>query len=461
MNKHSILYILWLFVVVFMISSCKKYLDQSPDKSLTTPAVAQDLRALLDNNKLMNEYYPVFGAIASDNYSVTDEVYNALSSSPSACVGYYTWGLIDEPTDWQQDWAINYKRIFSVNVVLDYVDKVEINGMTHKDLKAIKGEALFYRGYTHFLYSQTYAMPYNPATANDLPGAPLRLTSDITQKAERPNLKDEFTRVISDLRHAATLLPNIGRTKLRPSRPAAYAALANVYLVMQEYNNARNAADSALAINDSLMDYNKIDTNQLAPFPVFNKEVIWQADLAYNSMLAPMNSNVRKSFYESFEENDLRKILYFDTTGGDIKFKGQYNGQSQATAVYFGGLAVDELYLIIAEVAAREGNLSEAASTLNILAKKRFKMDTFRPFSFSNQQDAIMAILDMRRKELCFRGIYRWIDIKRLSQIAGEEITPQRTLLGKTYTLEPGDLHYAFLLPQEVISESGMQQNPR
>jgi len=458
-KEYSKLLIICLVGASLFVASCKKYLDKSPDMQLTTPEVAQDLRAILDYNDLMNGYYPVYGAIASDDYYMTDDVYNALSST--ACQGYYIWGLNGEPTDWTQDWFLNYKRIFYVNVVLDNIDRVSLNGATKEYLDAIKGEALFYRGYTHFLQSQIYSLPYNPATASSTPGVPLRLTSDVNTESTRPDLQTEFKSIINDLKTAVPLLPENGSGKLRPTRPAAYAALANVYLVMQQYEDAGKMADAALSLDDSLLDYNSIEAHLQVPIPLFNREVIWQADLAYNEIFPTSKSKVPDSFFAMYQANDLRKQIFFDTTGDQIVFKGYYNGQYAGTSIYFAGLAVDELYLVKAESAARMGDLVGSSNALNKLAASRFDKSDFTPFSFSEQKSAIAAVMDMRRKELCFRGLWRWIDIRRLSQIPGEEITLQRTLLGKTYILKPGDLHFAFLMPQDVIDNSKMEQNKR
>jgi hypothetical protein len=73
--------------------------------------------------------------------------------------------------------------------------------------------------------------------------------------------------------------------------------------------------------------------------------------------------------------------------------------------------------------------------------------------------EALNIILIERRKELLMRGL-RWMDIKRLNkEDAG--IVMKRTINGQTYTLLPNDLRYSFPIPEDVISLSGMQQNPR
>lgn len=444
---------------ICMLYSCKKYLDISPNKQLTTPEVLQDLRAVLDNSRLMNAYYSPYGSIASDDYYISDNNYKAITDPVAQ--NYYIWGLSGEP-DLADDWLYNYKRIFYANVVLDNVDIVKLNGASQSDYEAVKGEAFFYRALTHFQLSQIYSLPFNPVTASNILGVPLRLTSDINAHVIRPTLKEDFSSIISDFQQAIRLLPLKSQTKLRPNRCAAFAALANVFLVMQGFVDAKKMADSALSINDSLIDYNNILPTATTPFSIFNSEVIWQADNGYNTILATTKAKADSNFYKSFGLTDLRRHIYFDNSNGQAAYKGHYNAKWKGSSVYFAGIATDELYLIKAESDARTGNVSMAMATLNILAKNRFKKGDFIPFDITDKDSAIKVILDMRRKELCFRGMIRWMDIRRLNQLSGEQkIIPERNLLGETYRLEPDDVHFAFLIPQNVIDNSKIPQNVR
>ncbi|HXO75187.1 MAG TPA: hypothetical protein VN824_08140, partial [Puia sp.] len=43
------------------LSSCKKYLDERPNKTQVVPSTYQDLEAVLDNVTVMNRTYPSAG----------------------------------------------------------------------------------------------------------------------------------------------------------------------------------------------------------------------------------------------------------------------------------------------------------------------------------------------------------------------------------------------------------------
>jgi starch-binding outer membrane protein, SusD/RagB family len=446
-------------ITCICISGCKKYLDASPDKQLTTPKTIQDLRAILDYNSSLNSNYSPYGAIASDDYYVTDNVYDALTDVVAK--NNYAWGLIAETADKYLDWQYNYQRLFYVNVVLDYFDKVVKAGATDADINSIKGEALFYRAFTMFTMSQVYAMPYNPSSASSTPGIPYKLTADINEPVTRPSLQQNYQQMVQDLEEALPLLKPSAQPLLRPDRPAACLALANVYLVMQQFDKAGSYADSCLTYQNQLINYNDISLSSSNPFELFNKEVIWQADLATNSILATSRSRIDAVFYGSFQDNDLRKQVFFAQSGSSpATFKGYYNGQSKGTSVYFSGLAVDEAYLVKAECEARAGKPDAAMVTLNALLVNRFD-SSFVPISVSNTEQALDTILDHRRKELCFRGAIRWMDIRRLNQFENSKITLTRKINGQEYTLAPGDPHFAFLIPQNSIDNSHIKQNER
>src|SRR5699024_1246882 len=116
-------------------------------------------------------------------------------------------------------------------------------------------------------------------------------------------------------------------------------------------------------------------------------------------------------------------------------------------------------YLIRAECYARQGNATQAMNDLYTLLVTRWKTGTYVPFTASGAKEALHIILGERRKELLFRGL-RWMDIKRLNR-EGAHIVLKRIINGKVFTLPPNDNRYALPIPEDIISLTGMKQNPR
>lgn len=137
-------------------------------------------------------------------------------------------------------------------------------------------------------------------------------------------------------------------------------------------------------------------------------------------------------------------------------FKGSYNGGN----ILFSGIAVDEIYIMRAEAMVRSGNVTGALKDLNHLLIKRWELGSFTEIVTTDQDELLTKILLERRKELYARGT-RWSDLKRLNRDQENAITLTRDIGTSTYTLPPNDLRYTWLIPQQTITESGIQQNKR
>jgi hypothetical protein len=215
-----------------------------------------------------------------------------------------------------------------------------------------------------------------------------------------------------------------------------------------------------LRLYDVLLDYNTLQkpNPNSNPFDRFHDEVIYSSELVSNALYSGTRGGfVDTLLYESYESNDLRKELFFFVQNGLALLTGTYAGQTRLLS----GIATDELFLMRAETHARLGRIGEAMDDLNRLLITRWKTGTYLPFTASNETEALRIILTERRKQLLKRGI-RWSDIRRLNQDPRFAITLERRLNGETYTLPPGDLRFAVLLPNsELFYNPLVQQNPR
>ncbi|CAM6054702.1 unnamed protein product [Sphagnum tenellum] len=218
----------------------------------------------------MSTSFPAAGDVASDDYFLSYSSYQALPFLYTR--QDYTWDA-DAPND--QDWQYSYATIESANIVLDALPT--ISGITAADENTIRGAALFFRGYALAQLTAIFTLPYDAANAATLPGMPLRTSSDITVKTTRANMAATYQQVISDLKAAAALLPVQPLVRTRPSKPAAFGALARLYLDMGDFASAGAYADSCLQLYSTLIDYNTVSTSAHTPFTRFGPEVIFHA----------------------------------------------------------------------------------------------------------------------------------------------------------------------------------------
>lgn len=444
--------VITILFIMLLFTGCKKFLDEKQDNKFTIPQTLADLQMLLDNYTAMNTGYPYQTEVAADNFYLTSTDFNALSDNTQK--NFHTWQKEDLRL---ADWAQMYKLVLNANTVLEYVDELTFSSADIELAKKLKAAALFYRANAFYTLAQVYAYPYDENT--DAPyGIPLRLSTDINSISFRASVSETYNRIISDLKEAAVGLDTIRPYPNRPTKTAAYAALARCYLSMGNYINAGFYADSALQINNNLINFNTLSTTAANPFTRFNKEVIFPAISSTANCLAPARAKVDTLLFRSFHANDLRRVLFFKlNSNGSAAFKGDYNAANNGSV--FMGYTTSELYLIKAEALARQNMVQPAMSTLNALLVTRWRNNSFIPFTASGQQEALNIILNERRKELCFRG-QRWTDLRRLNKDATTQVTLSRIFSSTSFTLLPGSSAYIFQIPAGVIEQSGIQQNP-
>jgi hypothetical protein len=435
-------------------ASCKKYLDAKPDATLAIPSNLKDLQGLLDNYSTMNSQFCGGGEILTDTYYLKPEDWASMYWQYER--DYYIWQKNDQN---DADWSEAYANIFTCNLILETLGKLKTLPSEQTTAENIKGSALFFRGSYFYSLVQLFAKGYNKNTsATDL-GIPLRLTTEFDEKSKRSTIQETYEQIINDLKNAVLLLPLNSSLKTRPTKAAAYGSLARTYLSMEDYANANLYADSCLALNNDLIDYNSLDTNSPNPISRFNKEIIFQAISLSEDPIAPYTAKIDSNLYNSYSENDLRKLIYFSDNGdGSYSFKGDYDGGSENWGHSFTGIVTDEQYLIKAECSARLGETEEALKYLNGLLQKRYNNTNFTPVTLTDSIELLSRILKERKKELLFRGV-RLTDLKRLNQDPRFENTLTRELNGTTYTLLPNDKRYIALIPKTVIDISGMDQN--
>ncbi len=444
--------------MVVIMSGCQKFLDVKPDQRLTVPSSLKDLQALLDDYSTFASV-PNAGEISSGDFYLTDADLSSLQSDSHRRM--YRWEndhLFEERSyDWNAMLAI---PVYHSNTVLNSIEKIGRTTQNRIIHDNVKGSAKYYRARTWFHASLIWTQVYNEGTANNVLGLPLRTTVDFNEPSERASLKETYDLLIKDLKEAAALLPELPIHVVRPSKAAAYGLLARVYLYVGDYEQAFFYSDSCLQIKNTLMDYNELDGSVAFPIPQYNEEIIQYYGMAASQVLNTARAKVKPEIIAMYEAMDLRKTLFFlPHTDGAFGFKGRYTG----TASLFGGMATDEMYLIRAECSARVGDLQAAIEDLNVLLATRYLKEngtsTYKPTTTMQEDEVLKWILDERRKQLLFRGL-RWYDIKRLNR-EGANIELIRKIGDELLRLAPNDLRYALPFPEDVITMSGMTQNPR
>lgn len=467
--------------LVLSLYSCKKeWLDAKPNKSLAVPHTLRDYKSLISSTIAspgFNTNYATLPEHGSGDFFFTTAAWGSVPETDRA---FYLW----KKELWIEKnyaaWEGPYSKILYTNVVLEGIEKiVPVSNAEQIDWNQTKGAALFLRAVWHYEIAKQFCKVYNKTTASGDPGIPLRLNADFNEVSTRSTVEATYSQIIYDLKAAAILLP-VERpdnliNKCQPTKTAAYAMLARVYLAMSDYVNALEYADKSLLLYNVTLNYNDsvttrtnmktfqvalnpAPTSTLQPFANFNDDMIFHMRGSFFPIFGNSTLSVDTNLYKSYNANDLRKRAFFRLKpDGTASFKGSYEPIGSIT--FWTGLSTAEVYLIRAECRARKGDLGLAMADLNFLMRRRWKTGTWIDASATDMNDALSKILTERRKELVFRSI-RWTDLRRLNKEPQFAVTLTREIPGH-YELPANSPLYVFPIPPNVIQLTGMPQNPR
>lgn len=441
-----------------MSSGCKKYLDERPSKNFRTISSLKDAQALLDNYTSLNQSDIGAGEVSTDDYYLSKENYDQIEENYRRM---YTWEKDYLFVPDFNDWNNVYKNVYLANSALELMPKVERIPANETQWDNVKGQALFFRAWFFLQAAVTWAPAYNKPTANVELGIPLRLNTNFNEPSVRASLQQTYQQIVDDLKEAVKILPAKQTALTRPSKEAALALLARTSLYMGNFEEAEIYASEALKLQDKILNFNTLVPSDEYPIKPYNPEVIFESYFYMPAIIANFYAYIKTDLYESYHNNDLRKIIFFKPNGNAYSFYGSYEGN----LLLFSGLSRNELYLIRAEAYARTNKTALAIDDLNNLLTNRWKIDPvsgktlYINQSAATANEALEKILTERRKELLMRGL-RWIDIKRLNR-EGANINLERSLNGTPLQLKAGDPRFTLPIPEDIIKQTGIPQNTR
>jgi SusD family. len=454
----QLLYILTA-ITVLHTAACRKYVE-IPAENIRALKYTRDYQALLNNSYLQLErsyFYPLYAS---------DEVYAADGSTWQNNLNIniansYCWlPKIWSETQEDADWANLYKSMYIVNTVTDEV--MSSTEGTEAEKKKIYAEAQVHRAFLYYTLVTIYAQQYDAATAATDPGVPLLLSPDLFASLKRAPVAKVYEQILKDLQEALPELPELPQVNTAPSKAAVYAMMARVYLQMRAFADAGRYADSALHLQNSLIDLNDHVAGGY-PTKTNDPEIIFSK--AIHSFVASLP--LHQETIDLFDSTaDLRFSLFTrlgtEVAGANFENRGYYKNRLVNQGIYTGP-GVPEMMLIKAEADARAGNTGSAMAILNTLRTKRYTPAGYYDLTAASPQEALIHVINERRRELMGTGM-RWFDQRRLQKDTGYDFvkTVSRQFKGTTYTLEPGSPRYVFAIADKYIQlNPEIEQNPR
>jgi hypothetical protein len=443
MNSNYIKTVL-LLSVLFLGSSCKKFLEEVPNNALPTETSITDAStaraAIIGAYDRLQQYYaasyPTLGTITTDNVIFNGTLSEYLQLDQNAI-----------PTDnviTVSAYQGIYRTINSANSVIADVPAVADPTLTAKEKDNILGEAYFIRALSYFDLARGWG------------GVQLQLepTKDLNalKGIKRSTLDQTCDQVLADLVQAEQLLTEDATTRNRAQKSAVLALRARLHLYRKQWADAERYATQV--INNPkfalVKPYNAFFT---APFQTSESvlELAFSANdrNTFWNLWYPSSSGGQFTLKPSDvlvnKLNDpaiggTRKSLIAGT--GATVYGVLYNTSGTSTdPAYL--IRIAELYLIRAEARAQLNKLPEALADLNVI---RLRAEV-GPSTAITQAEVIKAIEDENAIEFAFEA-HRWFDLTRTER-AG-------TVLGlsnKNYWLFP--------LPfSDVQSDPDLTQNP-
>ncbi len=443
-------------LALLIASSCKKFLNVRPDTNNISPATITDFQEILNNDSLSLCNF-ILADLSSDDVSMTDAMLAADTASYYAHT--YRWGPnIWNPGDADFMYNAAYTRILQMNIVLTRIDGIEASAAQKDNVRA---QALINRAWYYLTLANLYGQDYSPATAGTDLAVPLALQPDANRLPSRNTVQQVYNQVLQDLTDAVASpnLPPMGANIVHPGKAAGYALLARTYLYMGNYTQALDDANASLALNNSLVNYNTgytmagslIDL-QKNPETLLGRLAI---DMRFAIKYGSGTFFMAPGLGALLDSNDLRLLKNFNNGNS-------YNaGANIITQVFNYSVGVPEVLLTKAECLARLGNGTAAMALVNQLRQNR--LVNYQPLT--DTTNALMAVLQERRRELFYHGGLRLFDLKRLNRDSRFSQTLQRlsTTTGTVLaTLAPNDPRYVMSFSPLIIANNpNIVQNGR
>jgi starch-binding outer membrane protein, SusD/RagB family len=453
--------------IVCFFTHCKKFVQiDPPTTELVTASVFNNsATATSAQTTIYSEMYANKESSSMAEYTglLSDELTNY--STAISNVQFYTNAMTAEQGT--GPWVTAYNYIYQANAI---IAALQNNSAIAPSIVAqLTGESKFIRAFWFFYLTNLYG------------DIPLVTNTDYATNAtiSRTPRVQVYTQIISDLKDAQALLSSnyvdasdttVTTERTRPTKWAATALLARVYLFTGDYTDAKTQASSVIS-NTGLYS---LCPNLNNVFLANSTECIWQLAIplptfynTYDGYLfiltsAPNNVAISPQLLNSFEQGDSRRLNWIDSfqtsTSPTYYYPYKYKVQSGTNVTeYEMILRLAEQYLIRAEAEAQLNDLTDAVSDLDVI-RTRAGLGNIPDSIASSESAMLTAILHERQVELFTEWGNRWFDIIRTGVVNSVMGTPGNVCQFKEGSWVPTDTLYP--IPQsERTLDPNLTQN--
>jgi starch-binding outer membrane protein, SusD/RagB family len=401
---------------ILVTAGCKKLVHvDEPDDSLTTAAVFSNdslaqaavtglyIKIMGSPRFFLNGGMSLFPALSADELvrtttasNVEDQFTNNSILSNNQLINVNLWKAV-------------YTYVYQCNICIEGLKKS--TGVSEAIKKQLLGEVLFIRALCYHYLVNLYG---------DVPLA-LGINADVNTMLPRTPVNQVYDQIVIDLTAASEMLMT-DMPNTTPTKYAAQALLARVYLYMGNWNMA---AEMASAVIDSSEFTLVGDLNRV--FTANSNEIIFQLvpvqdkmNSAEGFMFVPVaqggrpNYMLTKELLGAFEIGDLRRTKWVNsTTTYNYPYKFKLFSSSAPPQEYNVVLRLAEQYLIRAEALAKQDRVAEAVIDMNSI---RIRAGLPVLSTTISADECLQRIEQERRIELFAEWGHRWFDLKRTNR---------------------------------------------
>lgn len=349
-------------------------------------------------------------------------------------------------------WEYPYYMINQANSIINGLVNSNIG---EADVKELMGQAKALRAFFYFQLSMEFQHTYSKDPTDVAP--PIYLELSLEGKP-MSTLSEMYDLIVDDLTESVANLDESRLGKSYINKQVAAGILARVYLVMEEWEDAKNAAITAYGGNTSAAldaseysnGFDKIESTEWmwgSPQTTDQSNYYYAAPHAFSDHFADgyFGTYVNEDFRALFSSTDVRNLFdetYDQTVGSEWKFltttKFKFSFESDLPL-----MRTSEMILIEAEAKHRL-NDPTAHDVLFALQSNR---DPNATKSTNTGADLLEEILVERRKELYAEIGVEWFDAKRLRRAIPR--TGNHRLINSD--LEADDKKFFLKVPQKEI----------
>ena len=467
---------IWTVVLMAgLLPACRKFVQVSPpsttlvstDVYTSDPSASTAMLGLYNIISAQGRFATSFDMYAGLE---ADELTNYNPGNP-IFQEFYTNSLMSKNAPF---WSELYNDVFIANSILQGVEGAKSLSLAVKS--QLTGEASFMRAFFYFYLVNLWGPVPLATSASDY---------QANNAAVRAGKDSVYALIEQDLLVAKSLLSPVfvgadsktaSTERTRPTKWAAGALLARVYLFEGKWAQSELEADSVLANTGMFLLLS--DLTQV--FLANSNEAIWQLQPVtpdYNTIQA--NSYILTSdpgtgiayatmsdkLYNAFDSADQRLAIWVGTyTDGaqswHFPYKYQVNTGASGLSEYLMVLRLSEQYLIRAEARAEQNKIDGAGGAVGDLNVVRARAGLAGYPVGLSQSAVLQAVMLERQKELFSEWGHRWMDLVRTGQVDTVLGPPENYLQVKGGVTWNADFSLYPLPLSDLLIDGNMAQNP-